>query len=129
VENGPNKCIKGGSKESNGHVMSRALQELLPSAPTIKLASIHLRLWLLLARLPKGQVKKQAQVSATGKRRPHDENDPSDTSRRPRESAHIPAVNSRTSTEENEIEHEQQNPTDKLMQKYTELQGECSITL
>jgi len=77
----------------------------------------------------KGSGKKQAQAPATGKKRLHDENDPSDTSRRPRKSARIPNINSRTSTEENEIEREQQNPPDELMQKYTELQGWCSITL
>jgi hypothetical protein len=71
----------------------------------------------------KGSGKKQAQAPATGKKRPHDENDPSNTSRRPRKSARIHDVNSRTSTEENEIEREQQNPTDELMEKYTELQG------
>jgi len=28
-QNGPNEWIKGASKEQNGHMMSRALQELL----------------------------------------------------------------------------------------------------
>jgi hypothetical protein len=41
----------------------------------------------------KGLGKKQAQLQATGKKRPHDENDLSDTSRHPRKSAHIPDVN------------------------------------
>lgn len=64
----------------------------------------------------------QAPTSRAGKKRPQDQDDPSDTSRRPRKSARI--HNSRTSLEENEIGGEQQNDTDELMQKYTELQGE-----
>jgi hypothetical protein len=70
----------------------------------------------------KSAAKKPA-ADAMGKKRPNDENDPGNTTKRPKKGARPRAANARTSTEENEIGREQQTSVDEIMQKYTELQG------
>ena len=81
-------------------------------------------------KAPRASGRKQAAQApakhAVGKKRPNNENDPGDTSKRSRKNTRTLNANSRTSMEENELGCEQQTSADEMMQKYAALQGLCS---